>query len=162
MYRKGLARIHSVSRSSRIPGNRALTYCTERTCYRGSKHRRKRKNLVIALFGASAPGGTILGDLFNATFGQLSFWPWTFWTIGIVCLAWNRAAVVGWNVPYTYVFLIISLPLPRSPNRQIPARPYQISLQRSHIRALDYRLWMGVVWHMGLLFVPTLSRCLRL
>lgn len=68
--------------------------------------------MIFALFGASAPGkyivssypmwrgrklrvgtgGAILGGLFNAIFEQTSFWPWTFWTMGIVCLVYTTTS----------------------------------------------------------------------
>jgi MFS family permease len=118
----------------------------------GRNFKGKKKDLVFALFGACAPAGAVLGGFFSALFGQLSFWPWTFWMAGVVCFvytgtsafilpaddhnpgleqtkpsfdylgtitgvsglvlfnfAWNQAAVVGWQVPYTYVLLIVGL-----------------------------------------------------
>ncbi|CAK9436841.1 uncharacterized protein LODBEIA_P13630 [Lodderomyces beijingensis] len=43
-----------------------------------------RKNLCFALFGAVAPTGFIIGALFSAMFADIAWWPWTFWTCGIV------------------------------------------------------------------------------
>ncbi|KAI1809819.1 major facilitator superfamily-domain-containing protein [Poronia punctata] len=43
----------------------------------------RRKNMVFAIFGATAPGGSILGSLFSALFA-LAWWPWTFWTLSLV------------------------------------------------------------------------------
>ncbi|KAI0127744.1 major facilitator superfamily domain-containing protein [Xylariales sp. AK1849] len=43
----------------------------------------KRKSLVFAAFGATAPAGSILGSLFSSLF-TLAWWPWTFWCFSIV------------------------------------------------------------------------------
>lgn len=44
----------------------------------------KKKNLVFAYFGACAPGGAVLGGLFAAIFAELAWWPWTYWSMGII------------------------------------------------------------------------------
>lgn len=108
----------------------------------------KKKNLIFALFGATAPNGFLLGSVFSGIFAQLSWWPWTYWTTAIVCIvfaiigyfaiphieadeveekqkfdylgaffgvsglvlinfSWNQGPVVGWQVPYVYILLII-------------------------------------------------------
>jgi len=41
-----------------------------------------RKNLVFALFGATAPVGAMIGAVF-AGLWNLVWWPWTFWTFAI-------------------------------------------------------------------------------
>lgn len=46
----------------------------------------KRKNMVFSLFGATAPGGFILGATFTGIFAQLVWWPWGYWVAGIVLL----------------------------------------------------------------------------
>ncbi|KXL44957.1 hypothetical protein M433DRAFT_6072 [Acidomyces richmondensis BFW] len=43
----------------------------------------KRKNMAFAVFGACAPGGSIVGSTFAALFA-LTWWPWTFWSSAIV------------------------------------------------------------------------------
>lgn len=45
----------------------------------------KRKNLVFALFGASAPSGFLIGCLFSGMLAQLSFWAWGFYIMAICC-----------------------------------------------------------------------------
>ena len=42
-----------------------------------------RKAMVFALFGATAPGGAVVGSLFAGLFSQLAWWPWTFWSFSI-------------------------------------------------------------------------------
>ena len=110
----------------------------------------KRKTLVFALFGATAPSGWLVGGLFGSLFAQLVWWPWAYWTQAAVCLimaavslvvvpkevvpavapgesidvlgastavaglilfvyAWNEGPVVGWDEPYVYVLLIVSV-----------------------------------------------------
>lgn len=43
-----------------------------------------RKNMMFSLFGATAPGGFVVGALFSGIFAQLVWWPWTYWVAGIV------------------------------------------------------------------------------
>lgn len=44
-----------------------------------------RKDMVFSLFGATAPGGFVLGAFFSSIFAQLSTWAWAYWTLGIIC-----------------------------------------------------------------------------
>ena len=114
----------------------------------------KRKQMVFSIFGATAPGGFVLGSVFSSIFSQLAWWPWAYWAMGTACLvlgvagiivipqapppkidisagileridaagattgilglalvnfAWNQGPVVGWQTPYTYALLILSL-----------------------------------------------------
>ncbi|KAJ9253353.1 hypothetical protein DTO195F2_7116 [Paecilomyces variotii] len=111
-----------------------------------------RKDMVFSLFGATAPGGFVVGSTFSTIFAQLVWWPWAYWVMGIVCFcfavlgvlviprtpspkfndglstfvrldvlgasagisalvlinfAWNQGPVVGWQVPYNYILLIV-------------------------------------------------------
>lgn len=43
----------------------------------------RRKAMVFAIFGATAPGGSVLGALFSGLFA-LVWWPWTFWCFALV------------------------------------------------------------------------------
>ena len=47
-----------------------------------------RKAMVFAIFGATAPGGAVVGAVFAGIF-NLAWWPWTFWSFAIVlaCIA---------------------------------------------------------------------------
>ncbi|CAF9922500.1 MAG: hypothetical protein ALECFALPRED_002104 [Alectoria fallacina] len=47
-----------------------------------------RKAMVFAIFGATAPGGAVLGAVFAGLF-NLAWWPWTFWSfsIALACIA---------------------------------------------------------------------------
>lgn len=47
----------------------------------------KKKMIYMALFGAVAPFGFVMGALFSGIFAQLVWWPWAFWVNGIVCFA---------------------------------------------------------------------------
>ena len=42
-----------------------------------------RKAMVFSLFGATAPGGAVIGSLFAGLFSELAWWPWTFWSFSI-------------------------------------------------------------------------------
>ncbi|KAI1073569.1 MFS general substrate transporter [Whalleya microplaca] len=46
----------------------------------------RRKEMIFALFGATAPTGSVLGSAFSGIFA-LAWWPWTFWTFAIVLAA---------------------------------------------------------------------------
>lgn len=54
-----------------------------------------KKDMIFAIFGATAPNGAIIGAVFAALFSQLAWWPWTFWATAIVCLV---LAALGWAV----------------------------------------------------------------
>lgn len=47
-----------------------------------------RKAMVFAIFGATAPGGAVIGAVFAGLF-NLAWWPWTFWSfaIALACIA---------------------------------------------------------------------------
>ena len=47
-----------------------------------------RKAMVFAVFGATAPGGAVIGGIFAGIFKK-AWWPWTFWSFAIVlaCIA---------------------------------------------------------------------------
>lgn len=54
-----------------------------------------RKEMIFSLFGATAPGGFIVGGVFSSIFAQLLWWPWGYWVMGIVCAL---LACIGWLV----------------------------------------------------------------
>ncbi|CZT23488.1 related to Drug resistance protein YOR378W [Ramularia collo-cygni] len=109
-----------------------------------------RKNMIFALFGASAPVGWVAGAVFSSILAQLAWWPWAYYALAFACIgmigfnliavpaghreraarlsdfdalgcatgvsglvlfnfAWNQAAVVGWQEPYTYALLIVGI-----------------------------------------------------
>ncbi|USW50909.1 Putative major facilitator superfamily, MFS transporter superfamily [Septoria linicola] len=56
----------------------------------------KRKNMAFAIFGACAPGGSIVGAAFASVFA-LAWWPWTFWSFAIALFV--IAGVAAWAIP---------------------------------------------------------------
>ncbi len=46
-----------------------------------------RKNIVMSLFGASAPIGFVAGAAMSSLFAVYASWPWAFWTLAAVCVA---------------------------------------------------------------------------
>ncbi|OGE49482.1 hypothetical protein PENARI_c021G05602 [Penicillium arizonense] len=71
--------------------------------------------MIFSLFGATAPGGFVVGGVFSSIFAQLVWWPWAYWVMGIACamlaligkVVGPPAALMGWKTPYTYVLLIV-------------------------------------------------------
>ncbi|EME42854.1 hypothetical protein DOTSEDRAFT_173327 [Dothistroma septosporum NZE10] len=55
----------------------------------------KRKNMAFAVFGACAPGGSIVGAAFAGLFA-LAWWPWTFFSfaIALFCIAVTAQFVI--------------------------------------------------------------------
>jgi MFS family permease len=42
------------------------------------------KDMVLSLFGATAPGGFLLGAVFSGIFTRFVWWPWAYWVLGMV------------------------------------------------------------------------------
>ncbi|KIX06429.1 uncharacterized protein Z518_04405 [Rhinocladiella mackenziei CBS 650.93] len=45
-----------------------------------------RKDMVLSIFGATAPGGSVIGSVFSGIFTEFVWWPWAFWTLGMVLI----------------------------------------------------------------------------
>ena len=45
----------------------------------------RRKDMIFSMFGATAPGGFVLGAAFSGHLAELTWWPWAYWCMGIVC-----------------------------------------------------------------------------
>ena len=45
----------------------------------------KRKNMIFALFGATAPGGFVIGAAFSSLIAERLWWPWAYWCMAIAC-----------------------------------------------------------------------------
>ncbi|KAK2627507.1 hypothetical protein QTJ16_003473 [Diplocarpon rosae] len=59
----------------------------------------RRKEMVFSIFGATAPSGFVVGAAFSSLFAQLAWWPWAFWTTGVMCFV--MALVGNFAIPYT-------------------------------------------------------------
>ncbi|KAJ5942181.1 hypothetical protein N7516_002349 [Penicillium verrucosum] len=77
-----------------------------------------RQNMIFCLFGATAPGGFLLGAVFSSLLSQrLCVWKRIDVggsVTGVAALvlfnfAWNQGPVVGWTTPYTYSIMIIGI-----------------------------------------------------
>lgn len=60
-----------------------------------------KKNMIFAIFGATAPNGAVIGMIISASFSQYVWWPWTYWSQAIACIG---CAIMGW-------FVIPTLPI---------------------------------------------------
>lgn len=55
--------------------------------------------MIFSLFGATAPGGFIVGGVFSSIFAQFVWWPWGYWVMGMICALLETA---GWLIiPHT-------------------------------------------------------------
>ncbi|MCJ1229603.1 hypothetical protein MMC12_006272 [Toensbergia leucococca] len=45
----------------------------------------RRKEMLFALFGATAPSGFVVGAVFSALLAEKAWWPWAFWCTAITC-----------------------------------------------------------------------------
>ncbi|KAJ9133680.1 Major facilitator superfamily transporter [Pleurostoma richardsiae] len=52
----------------------------------------RRKDMVFSLFGATAPGGFVVGAVFASLLTERVWWPWAYWIMGIACFS---LAVLG-------------------------------------------------------------------
>lgn len=53
-----------------------------------------RKALVMSLFGAAAPIGFVGGGAMSSVFAQLLTWPWSFWALAAVCVAFGSLSIL--------------------------------------------------------------------
>jgi MFS family permease len=53
-----------------------------------------RKNMILALFGAAAPTGWVVGAVFSSILAQLAWWPWAYFALAITCIFMVIAACV--------------------------------------------------------------------
>ena len=70
-----------------------------------------RQNMIFSLFGATAPGGFLLGAVFSSLLSQMTWWPWSYW---ILCFACCLLAVLA-------VFVVPATPVPRNPESESPS-----------------------------------------
>ncbi|KAK9772731.1 putative Major facilitator superfamily (MFS) profile domain-containing protein [Seiridium cardinale] len=52
------------------------------------------KALVMCLFGAAAPFGFVAGGAMSSLFAQLLSWPWSFWVLAAVCVAFGSMSIL--------------------------------------------------------------------
>lgn len=43
------------------------------------------RNMVLSLFGATAPNGFLVGAVFSGIFTQFVWWPWSYWVLAMAC-----------------------------------------------------------------------------
>lgn len=55
----------------------------------------RRQNMIFALFGATAPGGFVVGAVFASLIAQMTWWPWAYWVMCFTCLLMACLSVVA-------------------------------------------------------------------
>jgi len=60
-----------------------------------------RKEMVLSIFGCTAPGGFVFGAVFSGIFTQFVWWPWSYWVMAAVLVFFG--VVVLFVVPSTPV-----------------------------------------------------------
>lgn len=68
----------------------------------------RRQNMVFSLFGATAPGGFLVGAVFASLLSQMAWWPWAYW---VMCFACLLLALLG-------IFVIPATPPPSNPEHE--------------------------------------------
>lgn len=53
-----------------------------------------KKDMVLSIFGATAPGGFVLGAVFSGIFTQFVWWPWSYWVLGMFLILVSVAAAL--------------------------------------------------------------------
>jgi MFS family permease len=59
----------------------------------------RMKELAFSLFGAAAPGGSVVGGVFAALISERAWWPWSYWVMGIVCFCFAFLGLLA--IPHT-------------------------------------------------------------
>ena len=61
----------------------------------------RRKDMIFALYGATAPNGFIIGAVFGSLLAQLASWPWEFYIMSIACFVFGILAILLIPAPPT-------------------------------------------------------------
>ncbi|KAL7784556.1 MFS general substrate transporter [Trichoderma ceciliae] len=54
----------------------------------------RRKSMIFSMFGATAPGGFVLGAVFSSLFAELVWWPWAYFVMAMVCAVVAAAGIM--------------------------------------------------------------------
>ncbi|KAJ6134474.1 low affinity NH4+ transporter [Penicillium sp. IBT 18751x] len=97
-----------------------------------------RQNMIFSLFGATAPGGFVLGAVFSSLLSQMVWWPWSYW---ILCFACLLLSILGF-------FAIPATPAPSNPEPGCPSIWQRIDIFGSILGVIALVLF-NFAWNQG-------------
>ncbi|KAL1845850.1 Low affinity NH4+ transporter [Paecilomyces lecythidis] len=98
----------------------------------------RRQNMIFSLFGATAPGGFLLGAVFSSLLSQMTWWPWSYWVLSFACLL---LAVLA-------VFVIPATPAPSNLEPESPSIWQRIDIFGS-ITGVAALVLFNFAWNQG-------------
>ncbi|GIK07141.1 hypothetical protein Aspvir_002796 [Aspergillus viridinutans] len=97
-----------------------------------------RQNMIFSLFGATAPGGFVIGAVFSSLLSQMTWWPWSYWVLCFACLL---LAVLA-------VFVIPATPAPSKTEPESPSIWQRVDLFGS-ITGVAALVLVNFAWNQG-------------
>ncbi|KAJ5198481.1 low affinity NH4+ transporter [Penicillium cinerascens] len=97
-----------------------------------------RQNMIFSLFGATAPGGFVLGAVFSSLLSQMTWWPWSYWVLCFACLLPAALAV----------FVIPATPVPSNSEPESPSIWQRVDIFGS-ITGVAALVLFNFAWNQG-------------
>ncbi|GIJ90418.1 low affinity NH4+ transporter [Aspergillus pseudoviridinutans] len=97
-----------------------------------------RQNMIFSLFGATAPGGFVIGAVFSSLLSQRAWWPWSYWVLCFACLL---LAVLA-------VFVIPATPAPSRTEPESPSIWQRVDIFGS-ITGVAALVLFNFAWNQG-------------
>lgn len=98
----------------------------------------RRQEMIFSLFGATAPGGFLLGAVFSSMLAQMLWWPWAYWVMAFACLLLTCLGS----------FVIPSTPAPSNPEQEKLSLWQQVDVPGS-IAGVAALVLFNFAWNQG-------------